>query len=280
MKPPCCKVRPSAYHLSETFSKFWVQCALFLLLILGQTPSTPQPSKPSSSLQTSVVRPNEAAEKEKPVPVGYVFDDRLSVLRARPSTESRYLRRLRAGHKVWITRSVTNAHGVLFHRVAVSRHVHGWMLAAAVASPDFAGDDEKLFEYAQAHGERISTLDESLLALKLLTDHFPRSKRRLTALTLLGEEADRQAERLTKSAERKLEKSAHPSDVSEKDFYGSFRGLDHFELMGIKFLYDDANDRYLYRGDAHQKILREFSHTPEAAHAEERLKAIRAALKR
>lgn len=221
--------------------------------------------------------PSETSKKKETKSLlAYVFDERFSVVRARPDVEALYLRRLRVGHRVFILTPIPDATHSKFRRVVVSRNFTGWMLAAAVAAPGIAGDDEKLFRYAETQPD-----DKALIALKILTSHFDHSPRRPAALLRLAQLAEGVARQLSVRANRKLSQDelALPAGVDENDLFGNFRGLDHFSSYGIRFIYQKSSDRYLYCGDAYKEILRKYPHGSEATTARGRLKEMKNLLK-
>ncbi len=202
----------------------------------------------------------------------YVFDERFSVLRTQPGTEAPFLRRLRVGHRVYVPLHQADPARAKYRKIVVSRNVVGWMPAAALAAPGIPGDDERLFRYALAQPD-----EEALIALRILTAHFDRSPLRPRALLKLGKIAEAISTKLSNRANRKLRKEELqlPEGLGEEDLFANYRGLDRFASFGIRFIYLKKSDRFLYRGEAYQEILRDYPHSPEASSARERLVEIR-----
>ncbi|MGB7621590.1 MAG: hypothetical protein WBN92_04495 [Terriglobia bacterium] len=208
--------------------------------------------------------------------LAYVFDDRFSVVRAQPDVEAPFLRRLRVGHRVFLVAGASRSQESKFRRVVVSRNLSGWMLAAAVAAPGLAGDDERLFRYAHSQSR-----EKALMALRILLTHFDRTPMRPAALLRLGQLAEEEAGQLSVRANRTLtrEESTLPDNLEERDLFANFRGLDHLASNGIRFVYQRETDRFVYKGDAYREIVKRFSSSTEAASARERLAEIEEALK-
>lgn len=204
--------------------------------------------------------------------LAYVFDERFSVLRAQPGTEAPFLRRLRTGHRVYLPIGQADLAPAKYRKVVVSRNVVGWMPAAALAAPGIPGDDEKLLRYASAQPN-----EKALIALRILTVHFDRSPLRARALLRLGQLAEAVSAGLSNRANRKLEKEELqlPDGIGEEDLFANYRGLDHLASFGIRFIYLKQSDRFLYRGEAYQEILRKHPGSPEAASAHQRLAEIK-----
>jgi hypothetical protein len=221
--------------------------------------------------------PSKSTQKKRVKSLlAYVYDDRFSVVRARPEVEGPFLRRLRVGHRVFLVAGVVPPREGKFRRVVISRNLSGWILAAAIVAPGIPGDDEKLFQYAASQPR-----EKALMVLRILMTHFERSPRRATALLRLGQLAEEEAEQLSVRANRALahEKGSLPRGLDDRDFYANYRGLDRWASNGIRFIYKQERDRYVYQGDAYREIVKKYSGGPEAASARERLAGIDDALK-
>jgi hypothetical protein len=203
--------------------------------------------------------------------LAYVFDDRFSVVRTRPDADAPFLRRLRVGHRVYLVAANPSSQESKYRRVVVSRHLSGWMLVAAVAAPAVAGDDERLFRYAQ-----LQTREKALLALRILTTHFDRTPLRPAALLHLGQLAEEEAGQLSSRANRTLirEESVLPENLDGRDLFANYRGLDHWSSNGIHFVYQGKKSGFVYRGEAYREIVKKYPNAPEVAKARERLSEI------
>lgn len=205
----------------------------------------------------------------------YVFDERFSVVRAKPDLNAFAIRRLRVGHRVFLLMQERTQAKTKFRRIVVSRRQVVWIPAAAIAAPGVPGDDEKLYRFALTQ-----PADRALITLAILTRHFDRSLLRPSALLQLGKQAEEVARQISVRADRKF----RPEDLSlsdgmeVSDLFANFSGLDRFESFGIKFAYETGSDRYVYRGDAYEELLRKYPRrleAKEAKEAKERLTKIR-----
>jgi len=230
-----------------------------LLMLTGTVRASNVPEKTSNPKQPKSL-------------LAYVFDDRFSVVRSRPDAESGFLRRLRPGHRIFIAINSPDLGRAKFRRVTVSRNLSGWILAAAIAAPGVPGDDQKLFRYAESQPR-----DKGILALRILTTHFTRSRLRAAALLRLGQLAEEEARQLSIRANRKLtrEELALPDGLEEMDLFANYRGLDHFAAQGIRFAYLAEKDHFVYNGDAYKEIVRRFPESAEAVTAREKLVELR-----
>lgn len=202
----------------------------------------------------------------------YVFDERLSVIRAKPDLNAFALRRLRVGHRVFLLPADKTRPTSKFRRIVVSRHRVVWIPAAAIAAPGVPGDDEKLYRFASTQ-----PAEKALITLAILTRHFDRSLLRPSALLELGKQAEEVARQISARADRRLNREdlTLPDGLEETDLFANFSGLDRYEAFGIKFVYEAAADRYAYRGDAYEELVRKYPKASEVKVAQERLARIR-----
>jgi uncharacterized protein YgiM (DUF1202 family) len=172
----------------------------------------------------------------------YVIDDRLSALRREPSLQSRVMRRLRAGRRVFILETKSGPHHQpKFYRVAVTRRTRGWVHWAALAVPGRAGEDERVMGLVESAGgiERVALC-------RLFVELFGRSALVPRALLAMAEEAERSAEALTARAHRRLKGvEAKTGGASLRDYYLSDPGLDRYSRLGVGFDFDAASGRYV-----------------------------------
>lgn len=243
-------------------SSLWLLAGLLLFCSAKSLSQTPQPKDLNQRKPKSLL--------------AYVIDERFSVVRTRPDATAHYLRRLRVGHRVFIPLPSNETAAAKFRRVTVSRNLTGWIMTTAIAAPGVRGDDERLFGFATTQPN-----DKALIALSILTAHFNHSPRRAEALLQLGKAAEQVAGQLSIRANRKLSKDemALPEGIGEEDLFANYRGLDHFASFGIRFVYRKDTDRFLYRGDAYEEILRRYPKSPAAEGARTQLRMLREEMK-
>ena len=195
-----------------------------------------------------------------------VFDDRLSALREQPDVKAPLKQRLSRGRVVGILGAAKSKSGAPFLRVAISRNVRGWLLAAAIARLGNAADGEKILA---ALAESRDDLVKARLA-RLCADELRSPAVAPKALLTLGQAAEHAAEKLSRDADRRLGDGA-PDSVGKREFVLSFNGLDRYNRAGVTFDYDEASDRIVYDGAAYRELLRRYPRSAEAALARERL---------
>ena len=192
-----------------------------------------------------------------------VVDERLAALRATPQLTGRLVRRLSRGRMVAIRSMRTSADGTTFFLVNVTSRTHGWIQREALVSPSRVSDDRKLLDLIQ----RSPDFDRISRA-RLFLDHFPRSSLRPAVLLLLGDTAEAAAEKLSKSASRRMN---HLGDAPEFTYYLNYTGLDRYNRLRITFVFDQSTKRFHYDGAAWREVIRRYPRSPEAAEAQKRL---------
>lgn len=196
-----------------------------------------------------------------------VFDDRLSALREQPNVKAALKQRLSRGRIVGILGTNKSRNGAPFLRVAVSRNVRGWMLAAALARLGSVADGEKILA---AIAESKDDLTKARMA-RLCADEVRLPAIAPKALLALGQAAEHAAEKLSRDADRRLGDDVPAGGLSKREFVLSFNGLDRYNRAGVTFDYDEARDRIVYDGAAYRELLRRYPRSPEAQPARERL---------
>jgi hypothetical protein len=196
-----------------------------------------------------------------------VFDDRLSALRAQPDVKAALKQRLSRGRIVGILGASKNKSGSPFLRVALSRNVRGWILAAAIARLGSVADGEKILSAA---AESKEDLVKARMA-RLCADELRSPAIAPKALLALGQAAEHAAEKLSRDADRRLGDEVPGGGISKRDFVLSFNGLDRFNRAGITFDYDEARDRIVYDGAAYRELLRRYPRSLETQPAREYL---------
>lgn len=196
-----------------------------------------------------------------------VFDDRLSALREQPDVKAPLKQRLSRGRVVGVLGTGKSKSGSQFLRVAISRNVRGWVLAAAIARLGSAADGEKMLT-------AIAESKEDLLKLRLArlcADQLRLPTIAPKALLALGHAAEHAAEALSRAADRRLGDAVPTGGLSKRDFVLSFNGLDRFNRAGVTFEYDETKDRIVYDGAAYRELLRRYPRSAEAQTVQERL---------
>ena len=218
-------------------------------------------------VQTSMARPRR-------VPGGnqraVIVDERLAALRAEPHLAAPLVQRLSRGHTVTVIGTRRASDGVVFHRVAVSRRRRGWVQADSLVAPGAIGDDEKLLRLIRG-SEDFDRLVRANLFLKF----FLKSPLRPAALMLLGEEAEKTADRLSRDAARRLdEREMTAGGAPIHSYFMNYAGLDRYNRLGVNFIYDRSAKRFRYDGASWREIVRRHPHSPEAEGARKRLDAL------
>jgi hypothetical protein len=214
-----------------------------------------------------------AQSKRKPYIPGQravIFDDRLSALREQPDVKAPLKQRLSRGRLVGILGASKSKSGSQFLRVAISRNVRGWMLAAALARLGSAADGEKMLA---AIAESRDDLVKLRLA-RLCADELRAPAIAPKALLALGQAAEHAADKLSRDADRRLGAEVPGGGLSKRDFVLSFNGLDRFNRASVMFEYDEAKDRIVYDGAAYRELLRRYPRSAEASVARERLEKL------
>lgn len=199
-----------------------------------------------------------------------VFDDRLSALREQPDVKAALKQRLGRGRRVGILGTGKSRSGSQFLRVAISRNVRGWILAAAVARLGNAADGEKILAALAASRDDLTKMRMAQLCAGELRLPPLAAK----ALLILGQTAEHAAENLSRAADRRLGDVVLESGLSKRDFVLSFNGLDRFNRAGVTFEYDEAKDRIVYDGAAYRELVRRYPRSDEAQAARDRLELL------
>ena len=207
------------------------------------------------------------AQKQKPPSGGrlaIVVDERLAALRATPQLTGKLVRRLSRGRLVAIRSAKTSPDGITFFLVNVTRRTHGWIQREAVVSPSRAGDDRRLLDLTQ-HSQGFDRISRA----RIFLDHFPRSPLRPPVLLLLGDAAEEAAEKLSKSAARRM--NGNLNTAPEFSYYLNYSGLDRYNRLRVKFVFDESTKRFHYDGAAWRELIRRYPNSPEAAKAQKRV---------
>jgi hypothetical protein len=206
------------------------------------------------------------AQKKPPTGgrLAVVVEDRLAALRATPQLNGRLVRRLGRGRMVAVRTAKTGADGITFFLVNVTSRTHGWIQREAVASPTRSGDDQRVMRLI----ERSQSFDR-LSRVRIFLDHFTRSPLRPDVLLLLGDTAEELAAQLSTDAARRLKDD--PGEAPEFSYYLNYTGLDRFDRLGVKFIFDKSSKRFHYDGAAWRDLIRLYPRSPASSEARKRL---------
>ncbi|MEP7338045.1 MAG: hypothetical protein ABI977_09905 [Acidobacteriota bacterium] len=200
-----------------------------------------------------------------------VVEERLSALRAQADVKAPLEQRLRRGRVVGILGARRGKDGQQFLRVAVSRNARGWLLAEAVVRSGNAADAKRLLKLIE---ETNDDFVKARLA-RLCADEFRTTKHAPRCLLLLGEAAEHAAERLTRDAKRRVGDEepgeGQSPNVTKRDYFLNFAGLDRYNRGGVTFDYDQTADRIVYDGGAFRELLRRYPKSAEAQAMKEKL---------
>lgn len=199
-----------------------------------------------------------------------VVDERLSVLRASPSTSGKLLRRIGRGRKVKILGQSRSRDGIVFYRVFVTSRTSGWMQREALISGKRPGDDVNVLRLIMA-----SQGFDLIARARIFLDTFPHSRLRPVVLLAYGDAAEEAAVRLTRDASRRLnpeEMKAGGAPISS--YFLNYSGLDRYNRQGVGFVFDRAANRFYYDGTAWREIIRRYPRSKEAIEARKRLETL------
>jgi len=212
--------------------------------------------------------------QQRRVPAGgrlaIVADERLSAVRVAPALSARLVQRLSRGRFVAIIASTRAPNGIKFFRVKISRRRSGWIQSDAVVSPRQLTDDVRLLALIRGADEF-----ERVARARVFLEHFPRSALRPRVLLLYAEAAEEAADKLSRDAERKLEKTEIPSDgAPEFSYFLNFSGLDRYNRQGAIFIFDRTTKQFHYEGWACRELVRKYPNSPQANASREHLESL------
>ncbi|HEX8636500.1 MAG TPA: SH3 domain-containing protein [Pyrinomonadaceae bacterium] len=204
-----------------------------------------------------------------------VIDEKLAVLRVRPSLFADSVQRLRRGRRVQITDERV-ADGVTFYRVAAAPSGAGWVQSEAVFGKFRRGDDERLARLVQS-SEGFEQLEIAVNFLEM----YAESRLRPAILLLFGDLAEETAARLSRDATRRLDRrEMAASGAPLHSFYLNFVSLDRYRKLGIVFLFNANTKNFHYDGASWREILKKFPQSTEAAEAQKRLDSLKEKLEK
>lgn len=199
---------------------------------------------------------------------GIVIDERLSALRVQPDLKASLEQRLRRGRRVGILGAVRKKDGTTFLRIAISRNTRGWILADAVARPGSAADANRVINLME---EASDDFIRVRLA-RLFLEEFREPRFAPGVLLILGQTAERVAERLSRDARRRIGDEGDNGKLGRAYYFLNFAGLDRYNRINVKFDYDEDSDRLVYDGAAYRELIRRYPRSAEAIMLKERKK--------
>jgi hypothetical protein len=201
---------------------------------------------------------------------GIVIDERLSVLRSKPSLYALPVQRMRTGREVLIS-DVKESDGVTFYRVNAEPKNTGWVQADAIITKAKKGDDERL-------AKLVNALDgfEQIELASIFIDVFTDSPLRPTILLLFGDLIEDQARRISIDATKKLvRKEMAATEAPLHSFYLNYSSLDRYQRLGIMFFFNADTKMLHYNGKTWEEIIKRFPQSSEAEEAKNRLESIK-----
>ncbi len=160
--------------------------SIAFLLVVFATASFSNAQKVSASRKTGKV-PQKGN-------TAIVIDDRLSVLREKPSLYSKPLKRLETGTRVLVFEE-ESGDGVLFYKAADPTAVSGWIQSEAIVGTFRKNDDQRLVRLILG-SNGFPQIERSAIFLRL----YPDSNIRPTVLLLYGDLIEEHASAISKRA--------------------------------------------------------------------------------
>jgi len=228
-------------------------------------------SVPFFSITIVLLASQQLSAQKKRIPPGgriaIVADERLAALRNAPNLSARLIRRLSRGRLVSVRDTRRNREGVVFDRVVVTRRTSGWVQSEAIISSRRTGDDARLCYLIEGSDEF-----DRVARARIFVDIFPHSRLLPTVLLMLGDAAEEAAAKLSREAQRRLERREIPANgAPEFTYYLNYSGLDRYNRQGVMFTFDRLSKQFHYEGAAWREILRRFPNRPESIEARKRL---------
>ncbi len=201
-----------------------------------------------------------------------VIDERLSVIREKPSLYAIPLQRMRRGRLILISGGFRqDENGIKFYPVQLP-NVQGWVQAEALAAVKSKADEKRLISLIQ-DSSGFDKIERTAIFLK----YYPDSEFYPTVLLLFGDLLEEVAATLSRDAKRRLdEKEMAASGAPIESFYLSYSGLDRYRRLGVTFLFNKKTRNFHYDGQAWKEIIEKFPNSSEVAEAKKRLDALKA----
>ena len=222
-------------------------------------------------LPRAVSNPATVAAKPKiSADSAVIIDEKLAVLRMKPSLFAESVQRMRRGRKVQIL-GEKQADGVLFFRVSVPPNNSGWVQSDAVFGKFRRGDDERLARLVQSS----EGFDQLEIAINFL-EMYPDSPLRPAILLLFGDLAEETAVKLSRDATRRLDRrEMAASGAPLHSFYLNFVSLDRYRKLGVVFLFNSDSKTFHYDGASWREITAKFPQSAEYAEAQKRINSLK-----
>ncbi|MBC7798903.1 MAG: SH3 domain-containing protein [Pyrinomonadaceae bacterium] len=254
--------------LSSVFGQIFLCSIPFGLILLSASNSVEAQNRRGTTRKnrqrTSVQMP-----KQNQVTTAIVVDERLAVLRDRPSLMAVPVQRMRRGHEIQILGN-DEGDGVGFYRVQLSKNKFGYVQTQAVITTSRRGDDERL-----ANLVRVSDGFEQIERATLFLNNYPKSVYRPAILLLLGDLLEESAQNLSREATRRFDADEiRATNAPVYSFYLNYNGLDRYGRLGIVFLFNQTAKQFHYDGARWKEIILKHSNSSEAGEAEKRLNAL------
>jgi hypothetical protein len=194
-----------------------------------------------------------------------VVDERLSVLRIKPSLYADPVVRMRRGRVLQILGSA-DGDGVKFYRVASSSR-GGWIQREAVAVRSRSDDEMRLARLVQT-ADGFGRIELAIQFLKI----YPGSKLRPAMLMLYGDLLEEVAAKLTRDAALRLRSSElAASGAPTHSYFLNFNPLDRYRRLGIRFLFNPSTRSFHYDGASWREIVQKHRASKESEDARIRL---------
>ena len=250
------------------FAQFRNAAAAIALLLVFLVPHSTAQRSPNAALRPGAELASKPAGPKRAVySRAYVVDDRLSALRREPSTQSEVIQRLRIGRPAMII-NARNTGDHKFCRVAVTRRTRGWIHQSSLVVPGRVGEDQRIMKLIENASDGL----DRIMLCRILIERFRQSRLVPRALLLMGEEAERAAEKLSQRARKRLaEVAGKNANADLSDYYLNDSGLDRYSKLQIVFGFNQSMAEYVYDGKAYRDVVKRFPDGEEARLARQRL---------
>ena len=203
-----------------------------------------------------------------------VIDERLSLLRVRPSLFANSIQRMRRGRRVQIV-GVAENDGVKFLKISAPPRF-GWIQSEALASRSRQGDEERLVRLVNA-----SDGFEQIDLATLFFDLYPVSRFRAPMLLFVGDVLEQLAVKLSRDATTRLTtREIAASGAPIHSYFLNFNMLDRYRRLGVTFMFNPARRTFHYNGASWSEIVRKYPTSTEAGEARKRLDSLKLKMER
>ena len=215
-----------------------------------------------------------STDAQKRAATAVVIDERLSLLRVRPSLFANSVQRMRRGRRVQIV-GVAENDGVKFFKVAAPPR-SGWMQSEALLSRSRQGDEERLVRLVNA-----SDGFEQIELATMFFEMYPASKFRPPMLLHYGDVLEQVAARLSRDATSRLTtREISGSGAPVHSYYLNFNMLDRYRKLGVTFLFNPNTRTFHYNGASWYEIVRKYPASAEASEGQKRLDSLKVKMER